>query len=213
MKKTLLAVSLIFLNGLFLGPSSGQEIKAESDGLMEVQRSQNGWNSKERQSVKTPAGEKKPGVSEPNARHVPVLPGRTPSADSRGRPDLPAVRSTRAQSYMLNRGSSKTRKQAQSRDANLNAGSSVKTTVTTITGPLEIIRNGPTSSKGAGRTGTGAIRVPLGTGRGNEIGAPKNMPSVKQVQKPRPPSQNSSTSSYAASYGAYDPNAKKKRNY
>jgi len=213
MKKTFLAISLVFLNGLLPAPSSGQEIKVEDAGLMEVQQSQNGWNSKERQFVKTPAGEKKPAVSEAHARQAPVVPGRTPPADSRGRPDVPAVRSTRAQGYMLNRGSSKTRKQAQSRDANLNAGSGVKTTVTTITGPLEIIRNGPTSSKGAGRTGTGAIRVPLGTSRGNEVGAPKNMPIAKPVQKPRSSSQNSPSSSYAASYGAYDPNAKKKRNY
>jgi hypothetical protein len=214
MKKTFLLISLAFLEGLLVSPSSGQEIKVEDSGLLEVQQSQNGWNSRERVFVKKNGVDKTPAAVDQRNRQSPLSSAGTFPADSHRRPDLPSVRATRAQGYVFSRGSSKTRRQAQSTDLNLTSNPKTKVTVTTTTGPLEIIRNGPTSSKGAGRTGPGAIRRPVGVSLDPAVAARSRVPIVKHTQNPKPSiNQNSSASSYAASYGAYDPNAKKKRNY
>ena len=177
-------------------------------------RTQNSFAPRDRNVGQASSVEKKP-LAENLRQRIPLPAGTANIA--RGRPDLPVVRATRAQGYVVSRGSSKTRKQAHSNVIGVNPNPNVKTVVTTTVGPLEIIRNGPTSSKGAARTGTGASRMPFtAPNRMLEVepvytrSKPK---AVRRVQKPKPPTQTLDPPTYAASYGAYDKNAKKKRNY
>lgn len=216
MKKTFLAISLVFLGMACVRPSHAQELKADDANFPEPQQSRGSFTPKERNLVQA-TSERKPLAADPRVRQTAPSPSATPNSALRRRPELPAVRSPRAQTYVVSRGSNKTRKQAQSHDMNPNASPNVKTVVTTTVGPLEIVRNGPTSSKGALRTGPGAIRMPLTVPNrsfdGERVIAKSKAYVEKRALKPKPPTQSSSASPYAASYGAYDQNAKKKRNY
>jgi hypothetical protein len=218
MKNTFLVISAIFLGFLlgFLSAPRGaqsQEIKVEKTNLIEVQQTQNGWNPQERVFVKAPPLQ--PEQQKGSSRSVPQQVGqpRVGPAQPIGqgaRPALPAVRAPRAHGYMMNRGSSKTRRQVQSAN-----GVTTTITTTTTTTPPMVIQSSGSSSKGAFRTQQGAVHAPIvqNSNRAAEFERISKLKTAKPKRVKTKVNDSAGEPSYAASYGAYDPNAKKKRNY
>lgn len=310
MKKTFLLVSIAAFSSLVMQQpaSCQQKVKytTENTDLFEVQQSRNGWSQGDRVLIKSPPPNssiqspaktyQRVGASPAGAGQVSSsarigasgsssarigAPVRSPAGVGTMSPDLPVVRAPRAHGYLLNRGSSKTRKQAISGDGMIPSGSSVSARSVGI--PNASSRNAsglnersmrdeadsgnanaqyangnaqkansnsntkaqtnakanvsasaktkarpnPSSTTETtlvivrpGATRPGAIKAPImpntnvrrsEIARMNEVRA--NQTRRMQIAKPAPPSTNSQAAPYAASYGDYDPKAKKKRNY
>jgi len=208
MKKTSLAFSIAAMLVLILhGAASAQQVKytVEQTNLIEIKQTQNGWQKKEPLYVNTPPQQpQKP----KRTMAQPAPHGGPPN----GSPSLPSVKAPLSQQYLLNRGSGKTRKGSRSPDEvpglqNAAGGGAAKPANSAppaannqpVRTPAKV-RNVYSTQPKAWTTGTKRVTWTEDLGR------------KQPVKKSKPKSPQQSTD-YAASYGAYDPHAKKKRNY